>query len=125
MRYIVNGMSYREISELTSLIPQGDYLELYYFVLKTTPGLFRIHPPKKCRVKMNTNFLRKTVEFNYQTKAGNWSSIHSYATKNNAFYYKSLQEAEQAFKKEVEFAKQVFTNEINRANMALNELANY
>ena len=27
--------------------------------------------------------------------------------------------------KEIEFAKQVFTNDINRANIALNELAKY
>lgn len=120
-----SGLMYQGIMKLVSAIPEDDYLELYYFVLKTTPGVFRIHPPTKCRVKINKNYARKSVEFNYLTKAGNWSSISSYYTKNNAFYYSTLQEAENAFKKEIEFAKQVFTCEIDRANIALQTLNSY
>lgn len=121
----MSQLFYKQITQLASALPQGDYLELYYFVLKTTPGVFRIHPPVKCRVKLDHNFARKYIVFNYLTKAGNWSSLKSSYTKNNAFYYATLQEAQEGFEKEIEFAKQVFTNDINRANMALNELANY
>jgi galactokinase len=115
---------YKGIMQLVSAIPEGDYLELYYFVLKTTPGVFRIHPPVKCRVRLVGNH-RKYVEFSYLTKAGNWSTTKSSYLKNNSFYYATLQEAEEGFKKEIEFAKEVFTNEINRANIALNDLAKY
>lgn len=119
------SLSYKGIWQLASAVPQDGYLELYYFVLKTTPGVFRIHPPKKCRVKIDQNTYRKYPFFNYLTKAGNWSSSRSNYLKNNAFYYSTLQEAEEGFKKEIEFAKQVFTNDINRANIALNELDKY
>ena len=125
MRSSTVSLSYKHLCQLASALPQGDYLELYYFVLKTTPGVFRIHTPQKCRVRVDQTSYRKYPEFNYLTKAGNWSSTRSLYLKNNAFYYETLQEAEEGFEKEIEFAKQVFTNDINRANMALNELANY
>ena len=124
MQYNYN-LTYGGISQYASTVPEDEYVDLYYFVLKSTPGVFRIHPPKKCRVRIDKKHYRQVLEFNYLTKAGNWSSVKSYYTKNNAYYYKTLEEAEKGFKKEIEFAKELFTSQIDSAKIALSELDRY
>lgn len=126
MNQFNSSFTYRSLQAMIKTVPEGDYVEIYYFILKTTKGLFKIARPKKCRIKVDSRLsYRKDVAFNYQTAKGNWSSIHEYSFKHNAYYFATLQEAEAAFKAEVINAKEHFTNQINSANIALSELDLY
>ena len=117
---------YRQLKALAETVPVGDWVEVYYFALKTTPGLFKIKEIRKCRIKIDDKMsYRKHLAYNYQTATGNWSSILEYSSKHNTYYYITLKEAEQAFKQQVEIAKEHFTNLINSANIALSELDKY
>lgn len=113
-----SSYSYGHISSLAQQA-KGNPVELYYFVVKTTPGLFKVVAPEVCRVVYVNN---RQVVFQYKSKTGNWLNTNHYSFKNSAHYFGDINHANTTFKTAVEVAKEHFKNQIKKAQDALNEL---
>lgn len=98
---------------------KGTPVELYYFVVKTTPGLFKVVAPEVCRVVYVNN--RMTV-FQYKSKAGNWLNTDHYGPKNNVHYFGDINHANATFKTAVAVAKEHYKNLVKKAEEALEKL---
>lgn len=104
---------------------KGVPVDLWYFVVKTTPGVFKIVEPSLCRVLQSTTIKSPRAVFQYQSKKGNWLSTEHYSFKNNGYYFSNKSDAQAAFKTMVEGAKIHFKKQIVDAESALNILNNY
>lgn len=114
---IHTGMSYGHINSITQQ-SNGTPIDLYFFILKTTPGVFKVVGIEECQTFLDGHH----TMFRYKTKTGKWSSKGSFTKKNNAYYYKTKAEAEVAFKLLVNQAKMKLKDDIENATIALNVL---
>ena len=60
---------------------KGVPVDLWYFVVKTTPGVFKIVEPPLCRVLQSTTIKSPRAVFQYQSKKGSWLSTEHYSFK--------------------------------------------
>ena len=109
-----------------SLLQQakGNPVDLWYFVIKTTPGIFKVVEPTACRIIKHSTINNRPL-FQYKSQKGNWLKTENYSFKNNARYFTNKTDAQEAFKILVESAKVHFKKQMVSADHALNVLDKY
>ena len=103
---------------------KGNPVDLWYFIIKTTPGIFKVVEPTACRVIQNSARANRVL-FQYKSQKGNWLKTENYSFKNNAYYFTNKTEAQAAFKIVLETAKVHFKKQMVSADHALNVLGKY
>jgi glutaredoxin 2 len=120
-------LAYKDMYLLASKAPNQEII-LYYYILKTTPGVFKIQPVKEVKAFITSanSALRDALYTQYKSdKTGVWLKPEIYAVKNNAYYFASKQEAEAHFASHIEKAREHYADQIDKSHDALNELSNY
>lgn len=124
MKKYFTSLNYGSVINLMNQA-KGQPVELWYVIVKTTPGLFKLVEPTKCRVKQSSIVASQRAVFQYQSQKGNWLSTEHYSFKNNAYYFLTKEEAEEVFKILVDNARTHFKEQIIRADSALDKLKSY
>lgn len=117
------SLSYHNILDRT-LAHANQPVDFYYFIVSPKPIGFKIVPPTMVKVTISTDTY-DDVLFSYQSPKGAWLRPMPTCFKRSAYYYATLEEAEQYFQIALQNTKEHFTNVIDSANIALIEINKY
>lgn len=120
------SLSYKNVCKLMEDASYNDldHIELYYFVVSSSPNDLKIIRPSVCRVSLD-RIHRSELNFHYLTPIKNWSKTYSYTFKKSGYYFTTKQEAEDVFKIKIKNVKEGFTQQLKSVSIALDTLKAY